>query len=332
MNRNFVAILGLMTGLLTVAAYAAPGEYWEVTSKMEMPGMPFAMPATTTKVCIPKGAENNPEKTSGDKSCKMTDVKTVGNKTTWKARCDRDGEVMTGVGEQTTTANGYDGKMQFSGKSHGQDMNMNMAFSGKRIGGSCDSEEAVKKAKEDASKLNAQMCDTSRYHNTAEWISGSGLILQEGSPCANQRKQLCELVRRDTPKDADAYNALITNDQMTGNMLSIAKECKLDMAATTKSICKTINGENYNRLSAHCPAQAKAYREVQRRKDCEGRSYTAETRAADIRKCLSGKSDSPDDSASGDAAAAQKSSDSSGSNTASDVLEAAKKLKSKFGF
>lgn len=332
MIRNFIAILGMMSSLLSAAVYAAPGEYWEVTNKMEMPGMPFAMPATTQKVCISKGSENNPEKTSGDKSCKMTDVKTAGNKTTWKARCDRDGEVMTGTGEQTTSANGYQGKMQFSGKSHGQDMNMAMAFSGKRVGGSCDSEEAVKKAKEDVNKLNAQMCDTSRYHSTAEWISGSGLILQEGSPCADQRKQLCELVRRDTPKDAEAYNALLTNDQLTGNRLSIAKECKLDMAATTKSICKTINGKNYNQLSAHCPADAKAYREVQRRKDCEGRSYTAETRAADLKRCLSGKGDTSDDSTSSEASSAQQSGKSSSSNPANDILESAKKLKDRFGF
>jgi hypothetical protein len=325
MNRNFIAILGLTTGLLTVAAYAAPGEYWEVTSKMEMPGMPFAMPATTVKVCIPKGAENNPEKTSGDKNCKMTDVKTVGNKTTWKARCDHDGEVMTGVGEQTTTANGYDGKMQISGKSHGQDMNMNMAFSGKRVGGSCDSEEAVKKAK-------AQICDSSRYHSTADWISGSDLILQPGSACGDQRQQLCDMVRKDAPKDVQAYSALQMHEQHMIGGVSVARECKVDMSATTKAICKKLNGENYSQLSAYCPAEAKAYREDTRRRECEGRSYTAATRAADIKKCLSGKNDSPDDSAAGDAAAAQKSGDSSGSNTASDVLEAAKKLKSKFGF
>ncbi len=70
--------------------------------------------------------------------------------------------------------------------------------------------------------------------------------------------------------------------------VSIAKECKLDMAAATKSICKTLNSDNYNQLSASCPAEAKVYRETQRRRDCEGRSYTAETRAADIKKCMSG--------------------------------------------
>ncbi len=130
----------------------------------------------------------------------MTDIKTVGNKTSWKARCDHDGEVMTGSGEQTTTPNGYEGKMQFAGKSSGHDMNMTMAFSGKRVGGNCDSEEQVK-------KMKAQICDSSRYHSTADWISGADLILQPGSACGEQRKQLCDLVLRDTPKDVRTYNA-----------------------------------------------------------------------------------------------------------------------------
>jgi hypothetical protein len=290
-----------------------------------MPGMPFSMPATTTKVCIAKGGENDPKKTSGDKDCQMTDVKTVGNKTTWKARCNHDGEVMTGSGEQTATANGYNGKIQFSGKSHGEDMNMKMAFSGKRIGGSCDTEEMVKKAK-------AQMCDTSRYQNTAEWISGSDIILQKDSPCADQRQQLCDMVRKDTPRDVRAYNALYMHDQQMKSAISLAKECKLDFAATTKAICKTLGEDNYNQLSSQCPAEAKKYREAQRRKECEGRSYTAETRAADIKRCLSGKGDTEDDAASNEAKPAKKGSDSSNDNPAADILQNAKKLKGMFGF
>ena len=324
MNRYHLAVLGMMTGLLSAAAHAAPGEYWEITNTMEMPGMPFAMPATTTKVCIPKGSESNPEKTSGDKSCKMTDIKTVGNKTTWKARCDRDGEVMTGTGEQTTSANGYKGKMQFSGKSGGQDMNMTMVFSGKRLGGSCDSEEQVKKAK-------AQVCDTSHFSNTAEWISGANLILQPGAACADQRKQFCDAVKKDTPRDAQAYSALSMHEQHMLGGVSIVRECKLDMAATTKSVCKTLNEKNYSQLSAHCPGEAKIYRETVRRKECEGRSYTAETRAEDIKKCMSGDSGTPDDSGQ-DEPPTPKSGKSSGSNPANEALEAAKKLRGKFGF
>ena len=320
MNRYSLAIVGTLIGFFSVAAHSAPGEYWEITNKMEMPGMPFAMPATTTKVCIAKGGEKDPQKTSGDKDCKMTDVKTSGNKVTWKARCDHNGEVMTGTGEQTTTANGYEGKMQFAGKSQGQDMNMTMAFSGKRAGGSCDTEEQVK-------KIKAQMCDTSRYHSTAEWISGSDLILQPGSACSDQRKQLCEMVRKDAPNDVQAYNALLQHDQHSGSNISVAKECQVNMTAATKSICSKLNGDTYSQLSASCPAEAKAYRVAQRKHECEGRSYTAETRAADLKKCMSGKDETADDSTTGAATAEKKS-----GNPAADLLESANKLRSKFGF
>jgi hypothetical protein len=326
MNKRLIALLiSIMSGSTSLAVFAAPGEYWEVTSKMEMPGMPFAMPATMQKVCIPKGSESDPKRSSGDKDCQMSDVKIVGNKTSWKVRCDHNGEVMTGSGEQTTTANGYEGKMHFEGKSHGRDNNMTMAFSGKHVGGSCDSEEQVK-------KMKAQICDTSHYRSTADWISSADMILQPGSACGEQRKQLCDLVLKDAPRDVRAYNALLQHDQHMVGGVSVAKECKLDMASATKSICKTLDSENYSQLSASCPAEAKAFRETQRRRECEGRSYTAETRAADIKKCLSGKDDSADDNASGGSASAQQAGKPSGSSPASEALDAAKKLRSKFGF
>lgn len=338
MNSTLTAILVLTAGLLSSTTHAAPGEFWEVTNKMEMAGMPFAMPATTTKVCISKGGESDPRKTSGDKDCQMTDVKTIGKKTTWKARCNHDGEVMTGVGEQTVVNDGYQGKIQFSGKSQGHDMNMNMEFSGKRIGGSCDTEEAGK-------KIKAQLCDTSNFENTAHWISVSDIFLQKDTPCVEQRKQLCELVRKDTPKDARAYSALVTHDQQSGRSVSVAKECKLDMAATTKSICKTINAKSYNELMAYCPAEAKTYREVQRRKECEGRSYTAATRSEDLQKCMNNitADDSSNDSPANEAPArrkaekqpaaeSQSTDSSSNSSTTTDILNNAKKLKGLFGF
>ncbi|MFA6121164.1 MAG: DUF3617 family protein [Sideroxydans sp.] len=326
MNKILSATLATIATIFSASALSAPGEYWEVTSKMEMEGMPFAMPGMTQKVCVPKGSENDPSKTTGDKDCKMSDIKTSGNRTTWKARCDRDGEVMVGVGEQTTSAKGYEGKMQFSGKSDGEDVNMKMSYSGKRIGGSCDTEEMIKKAK-------SQACDKSQYDTTSAWISGADTILGKNAMCAEQRTQLCDKVRKDTPKDADAYNALLMHDQRLSTGVSVAKECKVDMAATTKAICKTLNGKNYDQLAKHCPSEAKTYREVQRRKDCAGRSYTAETRAADIKKCMSGQSDSSNDddeepAPSKPAKLGKPSSDTS----AQEMLESAKKLKGMFSF
>lgn len=341
MNKFLAVSSAAIACLLSFAASAAPGEYWEVTSKMEMPGMPFAMPGTTTKVCIAKGGEKDPGKSTGDKDCQATDVKTVGNKTTWKMRCDHDGEVMTGSGEQTTNANGYEGKMQFSSSSGKRGGNMTMAFSGKRVGGKCDSEEMAemgKKMQAEHQKSMAQACDSSGNHSTADWIRNSSHFIGEGQEklCPGKRKQLCDLVRKDAPRDVEAYSALADHELQTKHgMPSMVKECKLDMAAATKSICKKFNGENYQKLSAHCPAEAKRYREVQRRKDCEGREYTAETRAEDLKRCLSGKDDAPeneDDRSDDGESARGKSGSSSNSNPAADMLEGAKKLKGMFGF
>jgi hypothetical protein len=347
MNKFLTVSSAAIASLLSFAASAAPGEYWEVTSKMEMPGMPFAMPGTTTKVCIAKGGEKDPGKSTGDKDCQATDVKTVGNKTIWKMRCDHDGDVMTGSGEQTTNANGYNGKMQFSSSSQKRGGNMTMVFSGKRVGGNCDSGEMVKKAQADQQKMMGEMCDTSGNHSTADWIRNSSPFIQKGTEtlCPAQRKQLCDLVRKDAPRDVEAYSALADYEQQVqqsrGVMVSMAKACKLDMAAATKSNCKKFNGDNYQKLSAHCPAEAKRYREVQRRKDCEGREYTAETRAEDLKRCLSGKDDDSgnendegydEDRSQNKGSASNKSGSSSNSNPAADMLEGAKKLKGMFGF
>ena len=329
MNKRLIVLLSMMSGLTSVAALAAPGEYWEVTSKMEMPGMPFAMPATTMKVCIPKGGEKDPNRTSTDKDCQMTDMKTVGNKTTWKVRCDHKGDVMTGTGEQTTSANGYEGKMQFSGKSGGRDMNMSSVYSGKRVGGSCDSEEQVKKATEESNKMKSEMCDTGR--GGAELINMSDMYLASGAMCANKREEYCSTVRKNAGSDADAYAALLEHDKnLAGSArVAVAKACGVNMAATTTSVCKTLNGKNYDKLSAYCPAEAKTWREAQRKKECEGRSYTSQE---DLKACLSGKSPSHAGRSYTSDESSSSSSGSKSSNPAGAAIEGAKKLKGLFGF
>jgi len=326
MKRYFVVPVAVISSLASLTAFAAPGEYWEVTSKMEMPGMPFAMPPTTTKVCIQKGGENNPEKTSGDKSCKMSDVKTVGNKTTWKMRCDRDGEVMTGSGEQSTSPNGYQGKMQMSGKSGGHDMSMSTAFSGKRIGGSCDTEELAKKV----NKQIAETCDTAG-HGAAELINMGDIYLMSGAMCANKREEYCSTIRKNVGSDADAYATLLEHDKnlVGGGRVGVAKACGVNMASTTKSVCKTLNDSSYDKLSPYCPAEAKSWREAQRKKECEGRSYTSQE---DLKACLSGKNPSHGGRSYTSDESESSSSKSGLSNPAGAAIEGAKKLKGMFGF
>ncbi len=139
MNRISTICLALLLGAYASSAAAAPGEWWEITSRTEMPGMPFKMPETTVRVCVAKDAATDPRQTMQDKDCKMTDVRTTGNKTTWKMRCVRDGEVMNGDGEFVGDANGYKGVTRLKGTSGGQPIDMTSSYRGKRVGPKCDS-------------------------------------------------------------------------------------------------------------------------------------------------------------------------------------------------
>lgn len=147
--------IGLALLLGATAASAAPGEWWEISSKMDMPGMPFAMPATTVKACVAKGESGDPRQTMQDKDCKMTDIRTVGNKTTWKMRCVRDGEVMNGTGEFTGNADGYQGVTRLTGTSGGQKIDMTTNYRGKRVGPACDSTAGIKGAEGAAGEPDA---------------------------------------------------------------------------------------------------------------------------------------------------------------------------------
>ena len=94
------AALAMVASSLSGVVFAAPGEYWEISTKMEMPGMPMAMPATTMTVCVPIGAERDPRH-STDKNCVVSDVVHSGTKTSWKMRCDHNGDIMNGSGQMT---------------------------------------------------------------------------------------------------------------------------------------------------------------------------------------------------------------------------------------
>lgn len=63
-------------------AAGGPDELWEVTVKVEMTGMPFALPAQTVEVCVPKGQMEGTAQM--DENCTTYDVKKSGNKTSYR--------------------------------------------------------------------------------------------------------------------------------------------------------------------------------------------------------------------------------------------------------
>jgi Protein of unknown function (DUF3617) len=126
------AVAVLIAALVASLPVAAQGkdELWEVSSKMEMPGMPMAMPAQVNRVCVGKNRKDE-DLVPRQSNCRVVDSKRVGSKFTYKMECTGN-EPMTMLGEMTFGTNAYDGQMRMT-MTKTKDT-MNMAVSGKRVG------------------------------------------------------------------------------------------------------------------------------------------------------------------------------------------------------
>jgi Protein of unknown function (DUF3617) len=136
---KFVSRLGIAFSAAALGAFCLPAvaqerdELWEITMTMDMPGMPMAMPAHTSRKCIAKGANDENFVPKEQDECKTVDSKRAGNKYTFRMVCDGKNK-MSANGEITFSDGAYDGRMQMTGTMEGQPMNMNQTYSGKRVG------------------------------------------------------------------------------------------------------------------------------------------------------------------------------------------------------
>ena len=335
MNKLLPEILLLSFGLFSSSLFAAPGEWWEVTAKMEMEGMPFAMPAQTTKICMPKDGQSDPSNTQGkDSNCKMTDVKHSGNTVKFKGTCVDRGETMNLAGETSHDSNSFKSNVKMTGKSGGENVNMAMASSGKRIGGACDTEELGRKVKAQVDAGMAAACDTSQY-KTSNWISSSSMFIGPKPSCPGKKEALCNALRQDVPRDVNAFQMLEQHEK-SGRDTSAAKTCNMNMDSIKKSLCKAkARSGPLSFLEASCPVEAKAYRELQRKQaECAERGFTAGVK---MKQCMGGQmleaeeAAKPAKSGKAKADAGQENSASS-DNTSDAVSEGTKALKGLFGF
>ena len=126
------AVAVLIAALLASLSASAQGkdDLWEISSKMEMPGMPMTMPAQVNRVCVGKNHKDEDLVPKRD-NCRVVDSKRTGNRLTYKMECTGN-EPSTIVGDLTFGNNAYDGQMRMTMTRTGD--TMNMAVSGKRVG------------------------------------------------------------------------------------------------------------------------------------------------------------------------------------------------------
>ncbi len=108
---------------------------WEITTTMEMPGMPKPHTMTTT-TCL---TQKDPVAKIDEKNnCKMENLTTVGNTVTWKIVCPE----TTSRGSITYAGATYDGIMETNMKMEGKDVTSKLTMKGKYIG-PCSAPAAV---------------------------------------------------------------------------------------------------------------------------------------------------------------------------------------------
>ena len=129
-NGRLVAAAAM--SILATAAIAdeRPGNLWDTTSQMSMPGMP-AMPPQKMQLCTAKEWNQPPPPPAGQ-TCTQTDVQHTGNKITWSIACTGEME-MSGEGEITYGEDSYIGRILFNAGG----MTMTVNLTGTKIG-ECD--------------------------------------------------------------------------------------------------------------------------------------------------------------------------------------------------
>jgi hypothetical protein len=114
------------------AGEAHPGDLWETTSQMSMPGMPMAMPSHAMKVCARRGATQPPMGSDPNQKCENSNFQRSGSTVTWTSTCKN--PPMTGAGQITyDNPDAYSGTITFNSEGHV----MTIKLTGKKTG-TCD--------------------------------------------------------------------------------------------------------------------------------------------------------------------------------------------------
>ncbi|MEO8332425.1 MAG: DUF3617 family protein [Gallionella sp.] len=342
MKNIFLGMMWLGAASSATALAAGSDELWEVSSKMEMAGMPFAMPGQTSKVCIQKGHEKDPNNAvpkEKNSDCVMSDVKTSAKKSTWKMKCEGK-EPMTGTGEMTYGDGTSSGKM----KMHSKDGDMTMAYEGKRIG-SCDyategpqatGQAMIKKMEGDQAKALAKNCKEAMDDNSygqflkpdCSWAKdAAGKKICAQASCTDFKPQMCDRLSKRLG-NTDEYKAIAGNKDAR----KLTKECGLPFEKATREFCrKQLDSKNYEDLAQYCEKEARPLFD----KHCAGRGYTAAMDSGYGPICRrfgkwKGHDDKNADESEG--AASDKKTDSDTDSPVNKLLDGAKGLKGLFKF
>lgn len=135
MKKSFL-LTALMTLLFISPAYSGSGPdfqegQWEITTSVEMPGMPVSMPPQKHTQCITR-KDMVPQNSDSSQDCDITEQNISGNTVTWKMKCKSSAGTTTGSGQITYGKDTFSGT--FTSVIPQANMKMTSKMSGRRLG------------------------------------------------------------------------------------------------------------------------------------------------------------------------------------------------------
>jgi hypothetical protein len=276
------AVLGCFTGF----ALAAEGDLWEVTTQMNMAGLPAGMGAQKNQVCAEKG---DPKKAMAreDSKCKVTDFKETGNRVQMTVQCP-DG---TGTIDNTYNAarTEYKGTMKMQSKQGEMTMNMQ----GRKIG-SCDTQVAARPPVDPKTAALMQQSGAAVAKLDQDQLASCAKALDTMQVrefgmyayCSEQPGQ-CEAMAKNegTKRSGTACMANVAEycrryQTMDGFLKANAdpqaeKTCRVSNTQLKSGFCPSAaRSENLAFLGRMCPVEAKPIAQA----NCTGRGYTSQVR------------------------------------------------------
>jgi hypothetical protein len=196
----------------------------------------MSMPGQAQQICIKKGQNVGEGSVPRQDNCKVTEMKTSGNKTVFAMECQGQ-EPMSIRGETTATPTSFDSRMSMKSTKRGGDYEMTMASTGRKIGACTDqSQQVIAAAKAQGQAEIAKVCadasDKFQYQ-----------LFAQGQLCEGNRKQFCDKVSGIAPgmMKAAGFRTAVEKpgmDNVRGSFEACASGSqRLDFDATARAAC-----------------------------------------------------------------------------------------------
>lgn len=271
--KPLFALSALLLAGVAGSAVAAPVEdKWEITTSMEMVGMPFAMPPTKQLVCLPQNQPTSEKMVPVKENCKMTKFTTSGNTSKFHVECPPP-EQMSGDGEFTQLGkDAYKGSMAIKGKMEGESVDMKMTYAGKKLG--------VCGAKDAAISPTAMMAKQQAMVNQSCTQMADAMSWQ----VAPQMTTTCPTIKADICKRAKAlFDGATTTDKFLvmeekhGDWKELAGYCGIDARTVSGKHCAAAKRDkNWNNAILIC-GKADPELTAIAKKECTGMEFTGAT-------------------------------------------------------